>query len=750
MFLLQIFALLTVSSITSPVSQVHASEGFPSIGAGAVSKGTVLFVHPTTQETYALSLWQPDMDSRYFNLLLTKLPKSSSDKPVSQSIRGDFGQDCRAEIRTEAKAFDPATGKIYFGCQKEVYSKIVEVDTVAGRISNIFHFSLQAMRSATVGQDQKIYFGSAVNAYTVDARGNSVPIPGDDDGHVVVIDPKGAEAHPRCPGKPVCDLGTAGTFPSVSFGYHYYLAQSGGAGSSSYVYAAMGENPWYLGILDTSTGKQQNFLDANCVPGGGCKLPKIVSGSFQRRGGKLFYVSSGFDAANRRTDLYYRLENGEAILQFKSMTGPSEILELVNGRWVPARLAAVDNLPSSWSVDSDDSEVVGEEPSHSGRDGAFTSVRFKHKDGTVVSQATNVRVVPLEIDRLFAESERSLLMYSRGHRVIERLRLNGNQPEILKRQAFSVYTMQNLDDSSVFIAGYPNVMSILDSRSGEFSNLASPVPAKYFLFSDLNRNRTSPSQPLIYLAGYYERTGTGGVIVWYNPSNQKFGFERDFFVPDPARPDQGQYDPAGMAVGQGRAADFLLYSALSGYNKGVEPRVFAFTRSKLVRSETDRKPLVLGSDYFEIYPIRECQPGTQIRVTDGKPRPLCQAGALISTPSGKFVGTYSYTKQATANTSGVFTKIYVWDAAKRKVIFEQEVLGLSIRNGVNSSSPLSLSPKGEVWFLAGATVQSIDPDAEEIKVQLRATDPRFVGNRELTWMGDRVYTYVGSEIVEIK
>lgn len=745
----RVFSILiatgTLVSLTHSVLGAELSsatpDALPGLGYGTVYKGTGIFLDPITQTSYALSLWQSD--GSYIDLLLVTLPRDSKGAARSRQIRGILTEPCRVELAAESRVIDPITKKIYFGCQGGNRAAIIEIDTQRGVAPKFYWFNLQAFKSAVAGADGKVYFGSAAFAFEPIPGKDSRKISGDNKGHLIAIDPAGVEANAACPGQPVCDLGSLSKYVMPNYGYHYYLHQLG-TGTSSFVYAAIGQNPWLLAAINVATGEKAELIQPVCAAP--CGLQRISHGAFQRRGGNSYFVFSS-KGNSMKVDLYVRLDGLRFEPEYRYVIydknpAANGAEKLVGNSWVRAKLPNSEGVAPLWDALPQESEVFSTEPTS---ELLTTGVKFQRRlDKVEFAAPAKVRSVPIRAKLLHAESKSSMLAYSLSARVIERMKLGGERPELLVSNAFSVYSAVNLPGSVLF-SGYPNAIGSLELATGKFTQIPSPIPAKYFFFSDVERG-LNPF-PWVFLAAHYERTGSGGGLVWYNPAQKTFGAERGVFLTDPVT-NSGILSPAGLAVGQGAGSGFVLYSGLANIKARSEARVLAFKRDKLVRKDPDGNPLVKGRDYLEVYPIAECPQGRGLDMSVSPAKLNCQAGPVISTPSGHFVGVYRYLKQVGPRSFGNFTKLYVWDPRSRSTVFESEIKGIRMNAGTNSSSGLSIAPDGDVWFLAGSSVYSLS--MKDYSVTLRMTDPKLTAAYQLVWVGSRLFTFSGEELLEIK
>jgi hypothetical protein len=369
-------------------------------------------------------------------------------------------------------------GKLYIGTQDPGY--FGEYNPATGAWREIGAFAQKGAQLMEVGDDGSVYIGMCC------AGGVQKYVPGTDT---------------------LSDLGR----PDPSGGAYQYTYTIGSTGR--YIFAGLGQSPWYLAIIDTVGGATNLYWKADSDTEGGVYKGTVA--------GKWFY--------SRGSPGWYELTSGTPVLLGAA---PSVIPYyeqhggVVNGASLfPSYLSYDIGLTNAYPDNLDNSATYGYKPTA----GSWSTA--------TVSSFT---LLPVAVSRMLAWTNKVLCTASYYGSVFT-INSSGAVVDNFGRPQISVYDLLS-GTTSNYISGYPaNTLTFNPGQSWTLNgstdiNSPSINPhslgtgwGKYHYYSAFG------SDGNLYVAAHHERDSTGGELGWYPVASGTRGSDRaDFSSDDPA------------------------------------------------------------------------------------------------------------------------------------------------------------------------------------------------------------------------
>lgn len=417
---------------------------------------------------------------------------------------------------------------------------------------------------------------------------------------------------------------------------------------SRYVYCGLGQSPWYLGIIDTTTGlhstywSNANFFNANVVRG---------------TNGGYFYdvITNSGDSIHG----YFTLENG---IPTVTNAIPPVYTPWLNKDGVSFGQPSYDNgqFAADYNLDVD---VTWAYPDSTNN--WATALWSVHNSNTWASVSiTNFsNLAPLFIKRAYANGDGRLLILTYGYGPLLWYTPSSSQVSVIGRMGMSSYDACKTGNVW-YISGYTSMTFGYDTSSPwtlsstTTDKHAVGVNARQFTggWGQYHYYSCFGSDGLLYIGATVERNGVGGYLGWFDTST--------YTSPGNLR------DP--FAASNDRAGD--LKSSLGGtkmiYLSGADNNLFVVDVSTKTCTATNSTIL----------------PG------------ISKLGKCIESSNGVMTGMYG-------------TSIWQYDVVNNIVLYTNTLPGTAWSgfSGTGIDYRISLGPDGYIWITLDNDLYRIHP-----------------------------------------
>jgi hypothetical protein len=299
-----------------------------------------------------------------------------------------------------------------------------------------------------------------------------------------------------------------------TYQYAYTLGADG-----RYVYVGLGQQPWYLGILDTQKKTKTLFW----------KNDHDIGGTVYRAKKGGWYYCRNTSLAKK----WYRLEGGRPIEIL-----PTEIPETFQSYEHDGVVTDPAKFASQFGIELDLDEAY---PDRS-RERAIIRWRQAKANQWQSVDVSGFNLQPIRVKRLYPWEGNQLLGFADFYGPVFLYDLTIRKATVMGRPKFSLYDAL-FAKGDIYFSGYPAVTlkyepgrpwKVNDWGPAQSAATANPykIPVgfgKYHYYSALG------ADGFVYIGAHHERNSTGGELGWYDPLKGTRGSLREPFLHDDVR-----------------------------------------------------------------------------------------------------------------------------------------------------------------------------------------------------------------------